>query len=206
MQLSVRSSVDRVRLRRELPTLPTAEQIAAARSELAEAYREYTKEVSTGGMAASLETMSLLLALCRTSDVRSAVDLGSGFSSFVLRVWAAESDASVSSVDTDANWLARTAAFLEQRSSAPGRLSIWPDAPRSVELVFHDLSGGELREQTMSKAVAMGTRFVLLDDAQHRGHRKAMARACASAGVPLYSLRSMTLDGIRRFAMLAVRT
>ena len=47
-----------------------------------------TSTVSSKGMALSLETAALVLLLCEIKQPKTIVDLGSGFSSYVLRKWA----------------------------------------------------------------------------------------------------------------------
>jgi predicted O-methyltransferase YrrM len=157
-------------------------------------------------MAASLETMALMLALCRAERVTSAIDLGSGFSSYVLRLWARESDCVVFSVDDDPVWLTRTKEFLAGNDVPPGHLSLWPTVPnRRFDLVFHDLANGDRRDEAMATALQASSRLVIFDDAQHRGHRVAMKSACAETGARLYSLRALTVDWMKRYAMLAIR-
>jgi predicted O-methyltransferase YrrM len=156
-------------------------------------------------MAASLETSALLFALCRTAGVSSAIDFGSGFSSYVLRSWAAEAGGAVASVDDDPAWLGRTSEFLRARGLSLEGLYLWPSTPsRTYDLVFHDLAAGALREASMSTAVQASKRLVVFDDAQHRGHRAAMT-ATARGRFRIFSLRRFTLDATRRYAALAVR-
>jgi predicted O-methyltransferase YrrM len=157
-------------------------------------------------MAASLETTAVLLALCRAERVTSAIDLGSGFSSYVLRRWAREADCVVFSVDDDPVWLTRTKEFLDGHDLPGGDLCLWPALPnRTFELVFHDLANGARREEAMATALQASSRLVIFDDAQHRGHRAAMKTACAGAGARLYSLRALTVDWMKRYSMLAIR-
>jgi predicted O-methyltransferase YrrM len=188
-----------------VPALPNNAELAAAEAELADAYRVYIDTVSSAGMAASLETMAFLLAFCRRSGIGSAVDFGSGFSSFVLRLWAAQTGATVWSVDTDPAWLKRTEQFLRDRDLNADGLLCWPQVPAAADLVFHDLAQGDLREQAMSTAVAVASRFVLFDDAHHAGHRRAMGDATAAANARIYNLRSLTVDPSKRFAQLSVK-
>jgi hypothetical protein len=54
----------------------------------------------------------------------------------------------------------------------------------------------------MPVAVSVG-QFILFDDMQHDGHRAAAKEACSTVGRRLYSLRSITLDAINRFAGVA---
>jgi hypothetical protein len=199
-------SADLRRLRRDIPRFPGHSEIGRAADDLRLAYQTYVSDVSTPGMAASLETMALLLALCRAERVTSAIDLGSGFSSYVLRIWAREADCVVFSVDDDAGWLARSKKFLAEQGVPLGELCLWPTVPnRTFDLVFHDLASGIRREEAMTIALQASSRFVIFDDAQHRGHRAAMTAACAEVGARLYSLRALTVDWMKRYAMLAVR-
>jgi predicted O-methyltransferase YrrM len=214
--LAVEGALDRRRLGRAYPALaPDAPGLAAARSNLASAYQPYVRDVSSAVMAASLQTAAVLLWLCRRLRARRALDLGSGFSSYVLRAWIAESGApgQVLSVDDSAEWLERTGRFLASQAQPATDLLAWERFRREAarlepfDVVFHDLAGGPLREEAMPIAFACVRRpsgVILLDDAHHAGHRQAMRRLARANGFDLFSLRRVTLDSSRRFAMLAV--
>ncbi len=194
------------RLRRRKPSFPTLSEISTASNDLASAYELYVTKVSTPEMAMSLQTAALLLALCRSESIASALDLGSGFSSYVLRRWAVEANCSVLSLDDDPAWLTRTEEFLEKQSLPVAGLDLWPNiGSDQFELVVHDLAKGAEREGAMPVALRASARLTLFDDAQHRGHRRTMVDTCAQEGVELYSLRALTLDDICRYAMLAIR-
>jgi predicted O-methyltransferase YrrM len=204
--LRQQGSTDLRQLRRVLPSFPSSEDLQRAADHLTPIYRTYVREVSTPGMAASLETTALLLAMCRTERVTSCIDFGSGFSSYALRAWAAEADCVVYSVDDDPVWLARTEEFLHGQDVPCGELRLWPEVPdRTFDLVFHDLANGARREEAMPAALQASSRLVVFDDAQHRGHRAAMKAASGAAGARLYSLRAITVDWMKRYAMLAIR-
>lgn len=214
--LAVEGTLDRRRLERAYPVLALdASGLAAARSHLSPAYDPYVREVSSAAMAASLRTAAVLLWLCRRLRARRALDLGSGFSSYVLRAWLAESGApgQVLSVDDSAEWLERTGRFLASQSQPAtglldwGRFRLEASRLEPFDVVFHDLAGGPLREEAMPIAFACVRRpsgVILLDDAHHAGHRRAMRRLARMNGFDLFSLRRVTLDSSRRFAMLAV--
>jgi hypothetical protein len=57
----------------------------------------------------------------------------------------------------------------------------------------------------MPRALQAAFRFIVVDDAQHHGHRAAMVAGCSGGGARLYSLRTVTLDSRKRHAMLALR-
>jgi predicted O-methyltransferase YrrM len=194
---------DARRLRREHPRLvPGDASFPALRSH----YERYVREVSTAEMAVSWETAAYLRHLCEALRPARVLDLGSGFSSLVLRDYAA---AAVVSGDDDAQWLERTRAFLEEEGHAEGELRLWRDfesAPgEPFDLIFHDLAGGRLRETAAPLAVrCLSTRGVIVfDDAHHLGHRRAAQRAAREAGLAAYSLYHWTHDAIGRFALLA---
>ena len=74
-----------------------APEVERAADGLRDEYERYTSTVSIPEAAVSLETAALLVVLCRRLNVRTALDLGSGFSSWVL---AAKSTATVSKTAT----------------------------------------------------------------------------------------------------------
>ena len=182
-------------------------------AELDKIYRSYVETVSPDSMAVSFETACMLLHLCRSTRATSVVDLGSGFSSCVLRIHASTSDQSVAvvSVDDQPEWLDRTAEFLNQHELDTGGLTTWADFglrdPGDYDVVFHDLAGGDVREMAMPVAAAnvAADGVILFDDAQHPGHRQRMYEVGAGAEFALYSLRRWTFDQYQRYALLGVR-
>jgi len=197
----VRAYFDAARLRRTRFAPATLEPFL---SELRPTYTEYVQRVSSPGMAASLETSAFLLFLARTLKAQRVLDLGSGFSSFVLRSSGA---ATVVSVDDSAEWLERTREFLDSTGTRGGELMTWADFSRRewepFDVVLHDLAGGDLRNEVMPKAIALARTACVVDDTHHDGHRAAMKRS--ANGHALYSLRQWTYDGFGRFAYLCVK-
>lgn len=197
------SRVHMRRLRRAVPSFPSDAEIEHAASTLREPYTRYVTDVSSPGWAVSFETSCLLLALCRSAKVGSAMDMGSGFSSYVLRVWSSESGATVCSVDDDPDWLDRTRDYLATFKLGTERLHLWPDVPPGpFDLVFHDIAKGTRREATMRDSLSRASRFVVWDDAHHAGHRRAMTETAGDS--PVYNLAAITGDNIHRFAALTV--
>jgi predicted O-methyltransferase YrrM len=206
--------LDRLRLQRAEPRFVPSDAERDENTALLEpAYRTYVTDVSTPGMASSLETSSYLLHLCHVLHPRAVIDLGSGFSSYVFRLYAAQADGtSVTSVDDSAEWLEKTATFLRNSGLPDDGLVEWTTfqnpAYDSYELVFHDLAGGDLRESAMGLAisrVAPGG-VIVFDDAHHDGHREQMREEARRADIRLFSLRALTVDSINRWAMLGVRS
>lgn len=189
---------------------PPADELLAIRELLIPSYVDYCQRVNSRGMALSIETGTFLYWACRDRDVRSAADLGSGWSSYVLRLYAAESGhTEVISVDDDAAWLERTAEFLHHHDMPADGLMTWEEflaAPTSHDLICHDLAGGELRESAMAIAATRVRKggVIVFDDAQHDSHRAKMLETIADFGMSSIDAHDLTLDMIGRYAMAAV--
>jgi predicted O-methyltransferase YrrM len=210
--------IDRRDVRRLATTapgiVPTPAQLESIKSELLDAYRRYTTDVSPANMAASFEAACMLLFLCRAQNASEVLDTGSGFSSFVLRTHArtSEHDVNVVSVDDDPVWLDRTREFLDGFDLPTGELLLWDDflgrTPGNYDIAFHDLAGGELRETAMPRVVenVKPQGLIVFDDAQHPGHRRAMRLVTKNVRGSLFSIRRWTLDDVGRYEMLGITT
>jgi len=202
-------------LRNEHPDLvPTDGELALLMGEIGPAYLNYAGIVSAPDHAASLETSALLLYICRKVRARRVLDLGSGFSSFVLRAYAhsAHWPVTVVSVDTDPEWLAKTAEFLDGRTNVPGELITWDEFNRRADwepfdVIFHDLANGETREGAVPWVCRLVAEngVVIFDDAHHDGHREAFWKFGNANGLDVYSAHVPTFDAFGRFAALGVR-
>jgi len=201
-----RSQVDQARLRR-IGLLPQQSEMSACSAELRPSYAEYTQVVSSPGMAASLETSAFLLWLARKVQSRTPLDLGSGFSSYVLRHHAATASYDVHpvSVDDDNVWLRRTRDYLASQELHDGELVLLGDFEVTPsDLVFHDIAQGLRRHACMEIALHSSTGPILFDDMQHSGHRHSAVGASLTAGRQLFSLMSVTRDSIGRYSAITV--
>jgi predicted O-methyltransferase YrrM len=177
--------------------------------ELRAIYDRYVTHVSHWEWAISWPSVRVLDALCEAVRPGKMLDLGSGFSTYVLCNWARRSgvDCEVVSVDTSDEWLEKTRAFLTaeglQARLIPARaIDSLPTA--SFDLAFDDLGRTEDRASVIStvvRVVAPGG-VVLLDDMNARGYRSDVRSTLAAAHWDLYSARSHTIDAKGRFAML----
>lgn len=204
----IADALDAFRLRRAYPKLAPTEWDPPT-SPLASAHREYVEQVSTPGMAVSLETSVYLDMACRVAQASRVLDTGSGFSSYVVRRYASETGAKVVSVDDNPEWLTKTEAFLSARELATDDLITWGEfldrTWEPFDVVFHDLAMGQLREDGMpivGRLLRPGG-CVIYDDAHHAGHRKQMLRVSGSLRLRAFSLRRWTFDSIQRYALIA---
>ncbi|MHB8902032.1 MAG: class I SAM-dependent methyltransferase [Thermoguttaceae bacterium] len=207
------------------------------RSTLEAWHAEYVAEVSRPEMAMSLETALFLWSLCDhlsnsrelatngsrpsqlATNLRSVpaggpaarlVDLGSGFSSAVFRLFAAEHAGSVVySVDDDPRWLEATGRYLRSKGLRDDNLVDWDrfcnwDLGR-FDLVFHDLGGGK-RVSALDRVLPLardGRSVVVFDDTQRSGYRKLLVERLREPGCRVHDTRFCTLDRFGRWSLLA---
>jgi len=175
-------------------------------NEIAPVYSDYVANVSVFDMAMSLETAVFLLHLCRTVKPVAVADYGSGFSSWVLRHHAATTGCVVHSFDDDPEWLAKTVRFCARYCQDTAGFNVWRPGVTlpTVDVVFHDIAGGELRNRLMGPVMMSATRFAVVDDCQAEPHRDRFYQLADAYGFAGYALLQ-THDHIQRFAMLGAR-
>ncbi len=205
------------RLLERFPFLRQYEERAPAiRSELLPTYDEYVRNVSSPGMAISLELATFLLFACRALSPERLIDLGSGYSSFVLRMYAhnAQRPHSVWSVDHDQEWLERTRTYLQAHALSTRHLLSWTEFTSRSEasvgpfdLILHDLGGGmSARENALPIALAIARpgAILILDDICEPGYKAYARRLLRKTPHASYSLRRFTRDDRGRYSQLVV--
>lgn len=162
-------------IERELQTLPTDRfgEKAAAWERVVFDYQQYYKSVSPQSI--NLQTANDVFQLLYFVD--SACDLGTGFSSALLRRYAQHvRDIPILSIDDNPNWLKRNMDFVQSvglRNDSMVLLdSIHVKQPPQFDLVIHDLGNNALtRIKTLPLAVKMAKRFLIIDDANYLFYR-----------------------------------
>lgn len=207
---------DMRRLRAQAPEMERAlspEIIEKERDRLAAVYDQYVSKVSVPDMAISLELAAAMLSLCRILHPLRVVDLGSGFSSFVLRLYARDSasDVVTVSVDDSAEWLSKTRQFLDDHNLDASALVTWSSFRESGEdgfdLVLHDLGGIPLRGRVLPEVLELARpgAILIFDDAHMPRYRTRLRKVVSEAGLAAYNLRTITKDPIRRYSLLVRR-
>jgi predicted O-methyltransferase YrrM len=193
--------------------------LASGIPDLEPAYHKYVREISTPEMAVSLETSQFLYILAKAIRARRILDLGSGFSSYALRLYSmdARSDITVYSVDDNEKWLARTIEFLRLSKIREDNLLDWYSfqhlPPLCFDLIFHDLGNMALRAQALPFVISLlDTKGILVLDDMHKtgagpegGYPEVAHKAVRQAGLALFSARQFTLDRYKRFCEIAIR-
>jgi predicted O-methyltransferase YrrM len=213
---SARGRWDLARLRYRIPELRSFESLAReSRRELEPCYREYVSNVSTPGMSVSVELAVFLDVLCRLIEPDRILDLGSGFSSFVLRRHLASRDVGVHSViwsiDDSPEWLEQTRVYLRRHGLSTENLLTWDvlcrRPPEPFDLVLHDLGRMPVRQTVLEDGLVLCRTggLLVLDDVHKPAYRAHAARVLKRAGLDYFSLRRLTLDSLGRYSWLAQR-
>lgn len=123
------------------------------------AYHEYVPAVSGAVFAISLPIARYLWQLCDERKPKRLLDIGSGFSSYVLRAWAEANGAEHWACDTDSEWVMHTTAFLDGHGLSPlhvcqfSSMAEW-NLPQ-FDLVFFDCGFTTGRSWYLRKALDM---------------------------------------------------
>ena len=202
--------LDHVRLRAlDMRLAPTPNEVRCDLDRVARLWRHYVGATSTLDHAAGIGTIAYLYRLCDVVQPKTILDLGSGLSSAVFRKWKQETGSPVKivSVDTDAEWLEKTRKFIIDNELPEETLTLHKPITGRYDLIFHDLAGGELREQVAHEAarVLNDGGVIVFDDAHHPGHRVAYETAAAENGIQLFSLELRLRDAINRYPLLGIK-
>jgi hypothetical protein len=166
--------------RRSHPRLPDgsrgSDELDRLERELEGPWSDYTETVSIANAAVSLELASLLAFLTDGlgPDDGPVWDLGSGFSSWVLRRPGTEPRPQVVSCDDHQDWLGKTREYLASKGVEPGDdLRLWRGAAETLgsataapSVVLHDLGVPETRARELPALLDLAgpdTLFVLDD-------------------------------------------
>lgn len=155
---------------------------------------------------------ALFFALCAILNPKKILDLGSGFSSFVFRLYA--SRAAIKpvtwSVDDASEWLEKTEAFLIKHKVNHENLVEWgsfmAQKQDRFDFVLNDFSNMENRRQhfqeIMSKVSPAGMLF--LDDMHRLEYNTYVGGALREFNGKHYSLRLLTKDSFGRYSTLFI--
>jgi predicted O-methyltransferase YrrM len=170
-------------------------------------HAQYETRISTPGVPISLELALYLWALLQESRPTRILDLGSGFSSFVFRLWAKTTGAptTVWSVDHEPEWLNRTREFLQSFELPVENLTSWEQfRERDFDLILHDLGTIDLRIASLDTVLSLPRPggLIILDDVHFPNYAQGAAEVLARRGFYSHSLASSTRDRYGRYSWL----
>jgi predicted O-methyltransferase YrrM len=183
--------------------------LTTAMADLRRFHDDYIRTISSPEMSISLELAALLLALCRKNKAKKVLDLGSGFSSFVLRRYVNEVvGAEAYSVDDDEKWLVRTREYLSNFSLRSDNLYTLKEfivsGKGQFDLILLDLNYVDVRGKFISLAVER-TRaggFIIFDDVHKREYLTSVIGQANKLPVTLFDISSVTTDRFGRYSIL----
>lgn len=201
--------------RQLLKDFPPLRQMAESETQAAlqNSYDYYTRRVSHPKMAASLETATCLYDLCSILKPHAVLDLGSGYSSYILALYKQKSKqkTTVCSVDDNNAWLTKTRQYLQKQKLPATKLMTWNAFQKTsslpFKLIFYDLGTMKTRKEFFPyivKRAKPGT-FIIVDDMHMLDYQREVRRIVKQERVRLYSLRAITKDVYGRFAVLLVK-
>jgi len=218
MRQAIKSAVSKTlrmrdshRLRRRFPFMKSAKyELPSIQADLRDAYSEYVASVSTADMAVSLPAVAFLTFLCRNLCPKRVLDLGSGFSSYALRIYAATSGDAVTicSVDDSPEWLDKTREFLRARDVNTERFLLWEDFSKHAsgdwDLIFHDLGSMDTRRDTLDFVLQRCHQrsAAVLDDMHKPDYADYVRDRLKKYRCRIFDSRAFTLDELGRFSTL----
>jgi predicted O-methyltransferase YrrM len=176
-------------------------------------YEKYVTEVSSANMAASLELSALVLSLCQVSGYKKIADLGSGFTSYVLRLYASTTPGvEIFSIDDDPLWLEKTRSFLKSYGVDDSNLMTLDQfieaKTGNFDCILHDLNFVEVRinyvDALLDRISQHG--ILILDDMHKPDYRIEVLRKLAGRPYNIYSLKRITGDALGRYSMAVTKS
>jgi predicted O-methyltransferase YrrM len=170
-----------------------------------DAYDTYTRKVSDPSMAISYE---LSLELCRILECfrpSSVLELGSGFSTYVLARALSATGARLVSCDDDPVWASKTEMYLKEQGLPSPRVGLINSTPYNsqFDLVFLDLNYVEIRKDFLqaSYEYCKSKGLLILDDAHKPNYMSEILSRCRRWRGSLYTLKHRTLDSMGRYSV-----
>jgi len=177
-------------------------------------YEEYTTSVSTPVAAISLELTYVIWFLLNKLRPKLTVDLGSGFSSYLFRLYQdsrknSDDACQVFSCDDSPFWLEHTRRFLKSKSLSVEGLFLWEEfidkyQGRRPDLVLHDLGDPEARVKNMSRVfdLCKAETKLILDDIQKPRIKQSALETLEQRGGCGHDLARLTYDKFGRYAWM----
>lgn len=168
-------------------------------------YTIYANTISKN--LASMRCCQLLISLCVPGSV--VLDLGSGFSSFVLRYYQDRLGLDVWSVDNNKLWLDKTKEFCKQHNVSTDKFILWEElltaARIQFDLIFFDIGTTKQRVSymlpTLENLVHPKT-FVVFDDIHKGIIQKGLENILTAYTYKEVGIKNQTMDEYGRYSRL----
>jgi len=183
------------------------------KQELKAAYEDYITNVSQADMAASLEANTYIMTLCQVLQPKRVLELGSGFSSYALRLQRDRRmpEMAITSVDTERLWLDKSESFCKKHDLEGGEYLLWDELaarPSQFDFIFLDMADATMRKavfrQLLTEYCARGG-AILVDDLHWPKYRHFVLETMAEGDFCFINSKKYTLDSFGRFEGLFIR-
>ena len=183
-------------------------------SKLENDYHAYVTSISTADMAISIRLAAFLAFICEETHPGVIYDLGSGFSSFVLHLYAKNclTPPIVYSVDGDAAWLEASQKFLRERQLETDETQFYTydDFCRAdikkgdlVLLdIFHTEDGSRVAVLEKLNHWIKNSTLIVVDDMSKLNYRQTVYAWAKNVNITCIDLLPFTQDVYGRFSSL----
>jgi len=175
-------------------------------------YEHYIKDISSADMAASLELAAVIFSLCKINQYKKVLDMGSGLSSFVFRLYAMEtSGVEIFSVDDDAAWLEKTKGFLGHYQLNIDNVytlnQFLEKGEVNFDFILHDLNFVEMRINYIDNLMRMlrSNGLIILDDVHKPDYLLSILNKLQKMNVKMYDLKPITFDSYGRYSLAVMK-
>lgn len=156
-------------------------------------YKDYITNISSEDMAASLELCLYLEEYCNENNPKKIIDLGSGITSCILRMYKKNHpDVIVFSVDDNKSWLKKTTNFLEKYELSTDNMihGIEKVNESDFDLIVHDYGNMSTREKSFEKMLSMGNKntIYIIDDCHKVGYYRFVKQISNEKNMKLFEL------------------
>lgn len=174
-------------------------------------YKDYVSSISSEIMAASFELSLFLLTFSKFTRPARILDFGSGFSSFIFRLYASkitEKKPQIWTIDDSPEWLAKTSNFLKTHDIEPRSLfpleEIRNLEKNSFDLIFYDFGAFDIRISTLEFALSLLSEKgnMIVDDMHAADYAFFVKEAACQRKMDSVSLHYFTHDKFNRFSYL----
>lgn len=207
---TIRGIIDMIKLKIKIPQLRKFDEIAKTfHLKLKQFYQQYVTKVSANSMAISFESAVFLEVICIIFKPKYILDLGSGFSSLVFRLYKLNTNPKsiIWSIDDSHKWLEKSRSFLSAHNFSTENLSPWSKFIKNnnevFDLIFYDLGNMKIRKEKLKEVLklARSGSIIILDDIHKHHYRNYVRRILKKYKIPSYSLKFFTEDKFGRYQL-----
>lgn len=194
--------------------LSTKSEYKTLFDEVKRKHSEYVSSISSPDMAMSLELAFFILSNCLKTKPQSLLDLGSGFSSYIFRLYQKNSTSPVNvySIDDHDEWLNKTKIYLaEQKLSTEHLFNLDYFLQNSQGLLFDfillDLNFVEKRKEYIDFSINIlkPTGVLIIDDVHKIEFLRQVKEKSKHNSCKLINIKNQTKDSFGRFSILLTK-